>query len=136
MATLLGILPQNISNRYRLLGSVRRLKFGSLGLFEKITYYQIFLSEPTWAVQCDIVGAVVELSEQFFRESIHRNFLFITASILLVQTQYRHHSSRFPERFKFRAPRGSAQEDGFRERWGSFYRINDNKCRQALTKFQ
>ena len=86
VATLLGILPQNISNRYRLLGSVRRLKTGSLGLFEKNTYYQIFLFEPTWAIQCDTVGAVVELSEQFFRESIHKSVLFITASILLVQT--------------------------------------------------
>lgn len=76
VATLLGILSQNISNRYRLLG-------GSLGLFEKNTYYQIFLFEPTWAIQCDSVGAVVE---QFFRESIHKSVLFITASIQLVQT--------------------------------------------------
>lgn len=131
VATLLGILSQNISNRYRLLG-------GSLGLFEKIPITKSFCSNRHGRYN----AIPLEQWSSSFSEKL---FTKVSFSSLLPSNLCRLsiviNSSRFPERFKFRAPRVCAGG------WLSGamglilalanhagHRIND-KCRQALTKF-
>lgn len=88
-----------------------------------VTKAQLGSYWPILSLVGKFCGVVVLFSgsEQFFKgESIHKSVLFITASLVTASILFLYYlcrlsivvnSSRFPEIFKVRAPRGSAQEE-------------------------